>query len=245
MSQSVAVQALSPEGKAKAQQVYDYQRSLAKMSRAVHGGMRKSHVMAWAVALLEAGALYHFAPLIRVVPVYVPVQSDGTMPSVMSVDPSTRLEGLKHGPADISAALWQYVRWRESYNWADAKAAWDIVSGMSSNNVRRQFQDWYVYTNKASPQAVYGFKDAVKLSWVESRVDGDRYTVTFWRQLFSDGSTAGSPQLWVCPLAFSTTWSAPLQERLTYNPGSLAVTAYPGCYPKGEAPGGIALGTTQ
>jgi type IV secretion system protein VirB8 len=241
---SIAVQALSTEGKARARQVYDYQKALTRMSRAVHTGMRKMTVLVSVIAVAEAGALYHVIPLVRVVPVFVPVQSDGTLGSVISVDPAVTVAGLKNSPAAISAALWQYVRLRESYNWAEANYAWDVVSAMSTIDVRKQFQDWYIYTNKASPQAVYGFKDAVKVSWAESRADGDRFSVTFWRQLFSDGSPSGQPQQWTCNLAFTTDYSPPIRDRLTYNPAGLAVTSYPGCFPKGATPGGLTSGTT-
>lgn len=242
---SIAVQALSPQGRSRAKEVYNFQKALTRMSRAVHTGMRKMTVMVMLIAVAEAGALYHLIPLVRVVPVFVPVQADGTLGAVISTDPAVTLSGLKNSPAATSAALWQYVRLRESYNWAEANYAWDVVSAMSTTDVRSQFQKWYEYSSKGSPQATYGFKDAVKVSWAESRTDGDRFSVTFWRQLFSDGSPVGQPQQWTCNLAFTTDYSPPIQQKLTFNPSGLAITSYPGCFPKGATPGGLTLGTAQ
>ena len=244
---SIAVQALSPAGQARAKEVWGFQRAMAKLSRVTHTGIRWGFLAVSFIAVVEAGALYHLTPLVRVVPVFIPLQADNTLAASvtpMQVDPSVTMDSIKNSPAAISAALWQYVRLRESYNWAEANYSWDVVSAMSSIGVRKQFQDWYVYTNKQSPQVAYGFKGAIKLSWVESRLDGDKFTVTFWRQQFDDGNPVSKPQQWTCNLSFATDYATPPQQRLQFNPSGLVVTSYPGCFPKGATPGGLSLGGT-
>lgn len=242
---SIAVQALSPRGKARAKEVWDFQRAQARLSRVVHSGMRKVAIVVSLIALAEAAALFKLVPLVRVVPVFVPVQADGSLAHVISTDPAVTIEGLKSSQAALSALLWQYVRMRESYSWAEANYVWDVVSAMSAVDVREQFQKWYVYTNKTSPQMMYGFKTAVKVSWVEARLDDDKYSVTFWRQQFDSGNPVSRPQLWTCNLVFSTDYNLPLVQRLTYNPAAVVVTSYPGCFSKGPAPGGLPGGDAQ
>ncbi|MBS0642373.1 MAG: hypothetical protein JSS43_21130, partial [Proteobacteria bacterium] len=223
---SIAVQALSPAGQARAKEVWGFQRAMSKLSRATHTGIRWGFLAISVIAVVEAGALYHLMPLVRVVPVFIPLQADNTLAASvtpMQVDPSVTMDSLKNSPAAISAALWQYVRLRESYNWAEANYSWDVVSAMSSIGVRKQFQDWFVYTNKQSPQVAYGFKGAIKLSWVESRLDGDKFTVTFWRQQFDDGNPVSKPQQWTCNLSFATDYATPPQQRLQFNPSGLVV----------------------
>lgn len=242
---SIAVQAQSPAGRARAKQVWNYQKAMARMSRAVHSGMRAGFWAAWIIALAEAAALFKLVPLVRVVPVLIPVSSENTLSAKsypMHVDPGITLSSLKNSPETIQSVLWQYVRWRESYSWADANYAWDVVSAMSTVGVRKEFQEWYVYTNKQSPQVVYGFKGALKVSWADARLKDDRYSVTFWRQRFEEGAPVSKPELWVCDLVYAFDYSTPLNERLQFNAGGLVVASYPGCYPQGARPGGIAQG---
>lgn len=240
---SIAVQALSPEGKTRAKQVWDYQRGLSRAIGAIGRKTRILSIGAYVVAALEAVAILKMTPLIRVVPVFVPVLSDGNLTEFMQNPPSMTASGLKNDKTAIQALLWQYVRYREQYNWGDAQLEWDVVSAMSAVDVREQFQKWFDYKDPQSPQKLYGYTSAIKLSWVESNLKGDEYTVTFWRQLYTDGSAASKPDLWTCHLRWTTDYTMPIAARLQFDSPGIVVTYYPGCFPKGEAPGGLTMGT--
>jgi type IV secretion system protein VirB8 len=239
---SIAVQALSKQGQGAAKEVWRFQRAMMRMSRAVNTSMRWGFWAAWAIAIAEACAIVYLAPLVRVVPVFIPVSSDNTLAmhtQPMQIEPSVTLASLNKSQEAIASVLWQYVRLRESYSWAEANYAWDVVSAMSSVDVRTQFQNWYVYTNKSSPQATYQFKGVIKVSWSAANLKDDKFSANFWRQRYDDGQPVSKPELWTCDLVWSTDYSTPRSDRLQFNPGGIVVTSYPGCYPAGMRPGGI------
>lgn len=240
---SIAVQALSPEGKARAKQVWDYQRTLSRSIRAIGRQTRWLSLGACLVAVVEGVAIFKLTPLVRVVPVFVPVLSNGNLTEFMQNPPTMTMDGLKNDKTAIQALLWQYVRYREQYNWGDAQLEWDVVSAMSAVDVRDQFQKWFDYKSPQSPQKLYGYNSAVKLSWVESGIKGDEYTVTFWRQLFTDGAPVSRPDLWTCHLRYTTDYTMPIAARMQFDSPGIVVTYYPGCFPKGQTPGGLTMGT--
>lgn len=236
---SIAVQALCVDAKKRGKAVFDFQAAAMKMSRAYHAGSRIATIALAIVATAEGFALASLAPLVRVQAVFIPIRDDGSTASPMEAIPSWTVDGLKNSDAVLQSTLWSYVQNREQYNWATAQYSWDVISAMSSVKVRDEFQRYWNADNKNSPQWIYGYKDAVKLDWVESRLEGESYSVTFWRTRWSDGAPVSKPELYVCNLGFSKTYAVPFRQRFQYNPSGLAVTSYPGCNQKGAKPNAI------
>ncbi|MGH7085377.1 MAG: VirB8/TrbF family protein, partial [Acetobacteraceae bacterium] len=71
-------------------------------------------------------------PLERLVPLPMWVQADGTvdvLPKMSDLPPT-------QSAAVTRAAIWQYVRNREGYDFADARYRYDVVSMMSASDVQ-------------------------------------------------------------------------------------------------------------
>jgi type IV secretory pathway component VirB8 len=102
--------------------------------------------------IAEAVAITTMLPLQKVVPVVVYQRDDGTF---------TNYVEWKDLPAQVKNdttvnVVWQYVQYRESWSRGNAPLAYDVVSALSSPNVRDEFQQWFNADNPTSPQRLYG-----------------------------------------------------------------------------------------
>lgn len=193
-------------------------------------GARRWGRVAWAIAgislvanLALAIAVASMLPLERLVPIYLWLQPDGTVHSTTQLSniPPTQKGAL------LRAAIWQYVRDRQSYDFADAKYRYDVTSLMSGPNVMADYQRWFLdnATGSTSPQVTVGRKgqidvQLINMSFVQRHVALVRYrrTVTMY----------GSQPItttWTATVGFELVSKLPLADRLA-DPGGLIVTNY-------------------
>ncbi len=135
-----------------------------------------------AIALLVlygslAGSLLFILPLKTTVPLFLVIREDGTVDTGISLSDL----GADQAQKVIRASVWRYVEERESYSFADAKHRYDLVSLMSNENVRRDYQSWFV-NSADSPQKVFGKNGQVSVQEISmSPVRDGVFLVRFWR----------------------------------------------------------------
>lgn len=114
-----------------------------------------------AVPTMASGwAAWAFSPRIEYVPSFIPVRDDG------SIAHAYKLEDLpQEAQNDIVAlnTLWQYVVAREAYAYNTATMAWNLVSAMSTQSVREEYQKAANPSNPNSPYQKYGKTGSVRV----------------------------------------------------------------------------------
>lgn len=98
----------------------------------------------------------------RVDVVYVTVRDDGTATNSLawsSLPDSTR------GNAALNT-LWRYIELREGYHPSLQQHSWNVVSALSSPEVRKEYQAWAGPENARAPRRTYGERDAVDVQFV-------------------------------------------------------------------------------
>lgn len=183
------------------------------------------------VCFAQAIAVTALLPLEKVIPVFVyldkfNVAQTTNAPSELPAD---------HRIAGIDALLWQYLRNREHYAPSEADQSYTIVSAMSTEAVKQQYQKWanpkLNADSPASKLGTHGFIRTYRInsSWVSH--DDDYavgvYQIRFCRLVVPEGQTATAQRM-VATLRYQLVDSIPLWERLTENYAGLIVTEYPG-----------------
>jgi type IV secretion system protein VirB8 len=191
---------------------------------------RRWERVAWTIAgvslvanLALAVAVASMLPLERLVPIYLWLQPDGTVHSTTQLSniPPTQSRAL------LRAAIWQYVRDRQSYDFADAKYRYDVVSLMSAPTVMSEYQRWFLdkSPSSSSPQIKQGRKGQVSVSLVNmSFVRRHVALVRYRRTVLMYGSDPVTTT-WTATVGFRMASKLPLDERLA-DPGGLIVTNY-------------------
>ena len=206
----------------------EYFREVESFQRARARGARRSARLAWSLAGISlltnvalAFAIASMLPLERLVPLYLWVRQDGTVDSAGQISdlPATQEEAV------IRAAVWQYVRDRESYAYADARYRYDVVSLMSAPDVRDTYQRWFLSSNPASPQNTIGKRGQIDtamigMSFVRPRVALVRYAKTVL-------TYGGTPEktTWTATVGFERVDKLPATARLA-DPGGIIITTY-------------------
>ncbi len=141
--------------------------------------------------------------------------------------------------ANIRALLWQYVVEREGYMYGDARYRYDVVSGMSAQHVRDQYQSWANGTNPSSYVAKLARKADITVAyigsgWVSHADDFSTgvYEVTFER-VIRPNDAGPTAQKFKVRFEYAKVDSLPLVQRVTSNPSGIQVTDYPGPEPLG------------
>lgn len=174
---------------------------------------------------------------------FVPIREDGTPARAY------RLEDLPpEAQRDVAVnALWHYVWLRESYSSGMADHAWRVVSAMSDERVRKEYQDRHNPRNPQSPYAVYGKTGVVTVDY-DSHDDlappeGYRgpppgYAFRFWRTEVRDG-VPPVRAMWGASVRFRRDVpNIDPRQRYTFNAPGVQVWEYPGGRPVGPASGG-------
>jgi type IV secretion system protein VirB8 len=212
----------------EASRLGEYFREVESFQRARARGARRSARLAWSLAGISlltnvalAFAVASMLPLERLVPLYLWVRHDGTVDSAGEISdlPATQAEAV------IRAAVWQYVRDRESYAYADARYRYDVISLMSAPAVRDAYQRWFLSSNPASPQNTIGKRGQIDtamigMSFVRPRVALVRYAKTAL-------TYGGTPEktTWTATVGFERVDKLPAADRLA-DPGGIVVTSY-------------------
>lgn len=188
------------------------------------------------VAIAEGLALAALAPLVRVEPVFVYLRDDGT--ALSSRAWSDMPQDVRE--ANLMNVLAEYVRLREGWSSGEAARAWEVVSALSSKQVREQFQAWYRRENPESPQRVYGDRSTVRVAVTDIRREPapGAYRVYFTATTRTDDGD-GRPVPMVASLRIrdlDNPKQLPWQQRITFNGPGIAVWEYPGAVPNGVQP---------
>jgi type IV secretion system protein VirB8 len=207
----------------QAQQALMFQKS-SKRSR------RMSHV-ALAVCFAEALTITALLPLQKITPIFVYLDRLGT------TETATAFSDLPadHRIAGIDALLWQYLAHREHYSPSEADQSYNIVSAMSVETVKQQYQKWA--NPKLNPDSLatklgaHGFVRVYRInsSWLSHADDYTTgvYQIHFCRLVVPEGQTATAQRM-VATLRYQLVDTIPLWERLTVNHAGMIITEYPG-----------------
>ena len=185
----------------------------------------------WMITLGLATSVIWMLPLVRVVPVFIGFNDDGTRDShteFSALPPSQRV-------AAIEASLWQYVRMRESWNAWDAEYNYDVVSAMSAPNVRDAYQAFANSRDPENPAVKFGKSGSVRVDRLRSGFlprhaeDYSRgaYTIDFCRVVMIDGAKPQARRMTVS-LEYALAEKIPLTDRIRFNPDGVIVVGYPG-----------------
>lgn len=169
----------------------------------------------------QAFTIASLLPLSRVVPVYLWVRPDGTIDSSVSTSqlPPTQSKAV------IDAALWQYVRLREGYSFDMAQSNYDAVTQYSAPNVGDQYQKFFNFPNKESPQVTVGKRGTITVSHISSAdIAPAVQQIRFTRTVALDGHEPIVTTM-TATIGYATVRNLPQGVRLI-NPGGLLVTSY-------------------
>lgn len=169
---------------------------------------------------------------------FIPIREDGTPARAY------RLEDLPpEAQRDMAVnALWNYVYLRESFSSGTAEYAWRVVSAMSDERVRTEYQAAYNIRNPQSPWAIFGTKGTVKIDY-DSHDDlappegysgpPPGYAFRFWRTEQRDGMPP-IRAMWGASVRFrrNVTGIDP-RQRYEFNAPGVQVWEYPGARPVG------------
>lgn len=178
-----------------------------------------------AVAVLgnvaQAFTIATMMPLSKLVPVYLWIRPDGTVDSEVSV---SRLPATQE-KAVVNAALWEYVRLRESYTADTAQYAYDLVSNFSAPIVRQEYQQFFNYPNPQSPQVIIGKRGRVEAEHIASNdIAPGAQQIRYKRSFILEGQRP-VVTTWTATVRYERVNSLPGRLRLT-NPGGLVVSSY-------------------
>jgi type IV secretion system protein VirB8 len=177
----------------------------------------------------EAAALASLAPTVRVEPVFVYLRDDGT--AITSRSWSDMPENVRE--MNMVNVVAEYVRLREGWSSGEAQRAWNVVSALSTKEVRGQFQADYARSNPQSFERLYGDKASLRVDVVNVEKDADRlgaYRVYFNRVLRT-GDQDGRPEAMVATLRVRDVLNPkalPRWQRVQFNGPAIAVWEYPG-----------------
>jgi type IV secretion system protein VirB8 len=206
----------------------EHYRDVESFQQARARGARRNAKVAWSLAGISlltnvalAFAVASMLPLERLVPLYLWVRQDGTVDSANAISdlPATQAEGV------IRAAVWQYVRDRESYAYADARYRYDVVSLMSAPAVRDTYQRWFLSSNPESPQNTTGKRGQIDAAMIGmSFVRPQVALVRYYKTTLTYGGTA-QKTTWTATVGFERVEKLPASARLS-DPGGIIVTTY-------------------
>jgi type IV secretion system protein VirB8 len=202
-------------------QVESFQRDRARAAARISKGLAVVAGIAILANLGQAWTIASLLPLTKIVPVYLWVRADGTVDSSVALSrlPATQSEAV------VTAALWEYVRLREGYSYDTAQYGYDVVSGMSADVPRTQYQKWFNYPNAASPQVTVGKKGVIEIQHISSaNIAADVQQIRYRRVLTITGQEPVATT-WTATLQFRTVATMPAALRLK-NPGGVIVTSY-------------------
>lgn len=217
-------QALLVEQKELAEHYKDvasFQSRRAKMQKQLSWGTYVVAGLALLANFAQGFTIAWLLPLSHVVPVYLWVRPDGTIDSSISISqlPPTQSKAV------IDASLWQYVRMREGYSYDTAQDYYDVVTEYSAPNVAEQYQQYFNFPNKESPQVTVGKLGTITVSHISSADIGTALKqIRFTRTVKMDGYPPVATTM-TATIGYATVRNLPQGVRLV-NPGGVLVTSY-------------------
>jgi type IV secretion system protein VirB8 len=193
----------------------------AKMQKHLSRGTYIIAGMALLANFAQAFTIAALLPLSRIVPVYLWVRPDGTIDSSSSMSqlPPTQSKAV------VDASLWQYVRMREGYSYDTAQNNYDAVTEYSAPNVGDQYQKFFNFPNKDSPQVTVGKRGTVTVTHISSAdVSPAMQQIRFTKTVAIDGYKPLVTTM-TATIGYATVRNLPQNVRLV-NPGGILVTSY-------------------
>lgn len=201
--------------------VVSFQSRRAKLQKQLSRGTYLVAALALIANFAQAFTIASLLPLSRVVPLYLWVRPDGTIDSASSMSqlPPTQSKAV------IDASLWQYVRMREAYSYDTAQNNYDIVTQYSAPNVGDQYQKFFNFPNKDSPQVVVGKRGIITVSHISSSdISPVIQQIRFTKTVAIDGYQPVVTTM-TATIGYATVRNLPQGVRLV-NPGGILVTSY-------------------
>lgn len=216
-------------------QVVPMQAAQANLWRRSYNGSKWRERASYAVIAAQAVAIFMIAGSYKVITTFVYLDkfgmpnTDAHLISELPVD---------HRLAGIDAILWNYTRLREHYVASTADDDYHIVSAMSADKVREQYQQWAnpKFNPKNAPAVQVGQHGYIKLfrenggsAWIAHNEDYTKgvYQITFCRLIVADGKPATAEKM-VETMNYTTLADVPLWVRMDFNYAGAFITAYPG-----------------
>jgi type IV secretion system protein VirB8 len=190
------------------------------------------------VALVAS--VFEMLPLKTIMPVYGFTNEAGlfdTTTEISDLPPSTQVAG-------IEALLWNYLRDREGFAPSEADQAYDVVSKLSSDVVKAQYQgDANVKFNPQAPAKLLGPNGYIRINrlganWVQHADDYSTgiYQIHFCRTVARQDTPPVRQRL-QANITYEMLAKVPLEQRITFNPAGIVVTEYPGAREEGAQGG--------
>lgn len=201
--------------------VESFQQARARFSRRL---ATYALIGAGLLAIANVGLVWAVAsmlPLTKLVPVYLLVRKDGTIDSSVSL--STLPPSVDK--AVIQAAIWEYVRLREGYSYGTAQYGYDVVSGMSSPNVRQNYQSWFNYPNPVSPQVTVGKNGNITIAPISVAMLSPHVAQVRFSRTVQIATNQPATTTWTATLEFQQVDVLNGKQRLA-NPAGVIVTNY-------------------
>jgi type IV secretory pathway component VirB8 len=192
--------------------------------------------------IAEAVAISTMLPLQKVIPLIVYQKDDGTVSNYIEWND---LPAQVKNDTTVNV-VWQYVQYRESWSKGNAPLAYDVVSAMSSPDVRDSFQGWFNADNPNSPQRLYGdgTVQARYVNWTsvcpEEGCSGPPMAYRFWfdRIETRPGGQPGPAVRHAVTVRIARDVPLPADRmswRWTFNAPLIQVVEYPGAQREGVA----------
>lgn len=175
------------------------------------------------VVVALAVSIAWLVPSQRLVPMLLVIQPDGTVDSYASITnlPATQEQAV------IRAALWKYVRDRESYNFADAPGRYAFVSAISAPPVRDAYQRWFLpQFNKMTPQATVGDKGQIDVEKISMVFPSPTIVIVRFRRSLEFYGEKPTVTTWTATAEFEVSTRLPGAARDEGDPGGIVVVRY-------------------
>lgn len=171
---------------------------------------------------------------------YMPVAEDGSRLLALR-DDELPPEAKQR---DIQNSVITYVLRREGYNSYEADKNWDVVSRMSSKDIRDDYQSINALNKEGSQSRIYGDNGWIRVEYdsMEDLVPTTgykdvppAYLVRFCRQVKKkDKNSPERAELWGATVVFKANVTGYDRRFIAaYNPGRIQVTDYPNVRPIG------------
>jgi type IV secretion system protein VirB8 len=141
-------------------------------------------IVSLAMVAILSSAVAGLIPLKTLVPEFLVVREDGTVDTGISLSDL----GVDMAQKVIRASVWRYVSERESYSFSDARHRYELVSLMSSQDVQRDYQSWFLKADD-SPQKKIGKRGQASVREISmSPLRDGVFLVRFWKitQLYGE-----------------------------------------------------------
>lgn len=190
----------------------------------------RSKRLAWTVSLVAscvAGAaclaVAGLTPLKSVVPIVFRVDNaTGIVDRVYDV----RGGEMAASEAEKRYFLWQYIRYRQGYTYAEAQQNFDAVNLLSTPDMQQQYAEWFRGSNPNSPQVLLGRNGIATVSWVSTAFLGPKLAQVRFVQQERKGDQLFTPKRMVATIGFDFAHGAVTGSSINVNPDGFLVTSF-------------------